>query len=87
MENLRVVTTRVPPKRWKKMKIYCVKNEVSFQTFVAEAIGEKLLRADCKAFREDKKMIAIYKKAIRKGIDPVKMLEACVEKDKKGEEK
>ena len=40
--DVKMLNTRLPKELIKKVKLYCVANDMTIQTFVAEALEEKL---------------------------------------------
>ena len=51
-EELTQLATRIPLRTARRLKAFCVQNEVRVQTFVRSALAEKLARARRKARRQ-----------------------------------
>ena len=45
MEPIMQLATRVPSSLFRRVKVFCVENETAMQSFVAEALRERLRRA------------------------------------------
>jgi hypothetical protein len=51
-EELAQLTTRIPLRTARRLKEFCVRNEVRVQTFVGSALAEKLTHARRRAHRQ-----------------------------------